>query len=201
MDETVLVVDDERAIVNSLRRLFAHSGLQVLGSQDGGEALKILNENEVAVLVSDNRMPGMAGVELLSRVPRVSPATVSILLTGHADFSAAMDAVNRGSVFRLMLKPWDDNTMIRAVLDAAKRWREQQSSRSGPGRLTSLNPLSASEAGSGEPPTPSELPYLQRRRAMISYSAQERLGELLRRRETTAGGAGQMSIRKNDDRP
>lgn len=131
MRPTVLFVDDEEHVLSSLSRLFRAEPIQPLQAGSGDEALGLLETREVAVLVSDHRMPGMGGVELLSRVRRVSPATVKILLTGHADLETAIAAVNRGEVYRILLKPWDDTELTRTVREAAERYRVVRSLKEG----------------------------------------------------------------------
>jgi DNA-binding NtrC family response regulator len=184
MEDKVLFVDDEAAIRNSMRRLFRGSGFRVLESGDGGEALKILQEEEVSVLVSDNRMPGMRGVELLSRVRQVSPDTVSILFTGYPDLSMAVDAINRGEVFRFLLKPWEDEEILRAVKEAAIRRNTRQLPRRSPGLKTEAstvlaqsreNPFSQFRARTHL--TPDDLQLLRLRTGIKAYSEQQRIGQ------------------------
>ncbi|HEY5190773.1 MAG TPA: response regulator [Candidatus Deferrimicrobium sp.] len=85
MDNAVLLVDDEVNILNALERLFLDRDVRVLRAGNGEEALGIVRKEPVAVVVSDNLMPGMRGVDLLSRVRDLSPDTVRVLLTGYAD--------------------------------------------------------------------------------------------------------------------
>jgi len=123
MAETALFVDDEEYVLNSLERLFSNSKMRFLRAGSGEEALKILGEEEVAVLVSDNCMPGMDGIALHSRVKELSPDTLRILMTGHANLNTAMDAINRGEVFRFIVKPWEDEALLQIVSDAANRYQ------------------------------------------------------------------------------
>ncbi len=131
MDDAVLFVDDEEGILQALGRLFLDSDLRVLRARNGDEAMEILRKDRVAVVVSDNRMPGMRGVELLSRVRDVSPDTVKVLLTGYADLSTAIDAINRGEVFRFLLKPWVDEEIVWTVEEGVRRYRLIRSMRDG----------------------------------------------------------------------
>ncbi len=106
MSHTILFVDDEKPILSSLA--FSFEGLyNVLTAQSGAEALNIVKTHYVSVIVSDQRMPFMTGVELLSQVKQISPRTMRILLTGYADIEAIMNSLNAGSVFRFVNKPWD----------------------------------------------------------------------------------------------
>jgi response regulator RpfG family c-di-GMP phosphodiesterase len=106
MPYTILFVDDEKPILSSLA--FSFEGLyNVLTAQSGAEALNIVKTHHVSVIVSDQRMPFMTGVELLSQVKQISPRTMRILLTGYADIEAIMNSLNAGSVFRFVNKPWN----------------------------------------------------------------------------------------------
>jgi response regulator RpfG family c-di-GMP phosphodiesterase len=114
-DYAVLFVDDEQNILNSLERLFHDDELKILKAISGEDALELVKNEEISVLVSDNCMPGMKGVELLSKVRDISPDVVRILMTAYADLPIAMDAINRGEVFRFIEKPWD-NTLLKETV-------------------------------------------------------------------------------------
>ncbi|MEJ2684232.1 MAG: response regulator [Candidatus Sulfobium sp.] len=123
MPERVLFVDDEENILNSVERLFFGSGIRVLKACSAREALSILSREDVAVLVSDNLMPGMKGIELFSKARDMSPDTVRVLMTAYADLETAVDAINRGEVFRFIVKPWEDDLLVTTVLDGIGRYR------------------------------------------------------------------------------
>lgn len=122
-DNTVLLVDDEINILKSLERLLIEDDLDVLKARNGDEAIELLRKEEVAVLISDNQMPGMKGTELLSKVKQIAPDVVKILLTGYADVETVMSAVNEGEVFRVLVKPWNDNVLKNAVEEGIKRYQ------------------------------------------------------------------------------
>ena len=115
----VLFVDDEIRIVRSLGILFRSQYL-VHTATSGREALGILKSHPIHVMVSDQRMPGMTGVELFKTVKRVSPNTIRILLTGYSDMSAIVDSINEGEVFRYINKPWAMEEMKTTIGKAAK---------------------------------------------------------------------------------
>jgi response regulator RpfG family c-di-GMP phosphodiesterase len=124
----VLCVDDEPNILSALRRTLRADGLRVLTAQGGQEALETLERESVDVVISDMRMPGMDGAELLERVHERWPANIRVLLTGHADTSAAVAAINRGRIFRYLTKPWDDaelRSVLRQGLDLLQLERER----------------------------------------------------------------------------
>jgi putative two-component system response regulator len=131
VDNAVLLVDDEANILNALSRLFLDRDVRVLRAGDGEEALGIVRKEQVAVVVSDNLMPGMRGVELLSRVRDLSPDTVRVLLTGYADLPTAIDAINRGEVFRFHVKPWVDEEIVHTVEEGVRRYHLVRSLRHG----------------------------------------------------------------------
>lgn len=118
VDKTkLLFVDDEKQILIALRALF-RTQYQVFLANSGAEALDILRRESIHVIVSDQRMPHMLGHELLREVKKLSPHTIRLLLTGYADISAIVQAINEGEVFRFINKPWD-NDEIRSIIGNA----------------------------------------------------------------------------------
>lgn len=115
----ILFVDDEERIVNLLRLMFRGT-YEVLTATSGVQALALVRAQPVHVIVSDQRMPGMSGVELLDQVRNESPATVRMLLTGYSDLAAIVGSVNQGEVFRFLNKPWQQDDMRAALAEAAE---------------------------------------------------------------------------------
>ncbi len=105
---TVLFVDDEPNILKALERLLRTEKIRTLCASRPMEALEILEREPVQAVVSDMRMPEQNGAEFLSTVRTQHPEVVRMMLTGHADINIAMDAINRGEIFRLVTKPWND---------------------------------------------------------------------------------------------
>ncbi|MBA3582597.1 MAG: response regulator [Gammaproteobacteria bacterium] len=120
---TLLLLDDEERILRSLRMLFRNE-YQILTATSGQEALALLEKHNVQVLLSDQRMPNMTGVEVLRKARDISPTTMRILLTGYSDFEAVMNSVNEGEVFRFLRKPWSIDTLKSAVAEAATAAQE-----------------------------------------------------------------------------
>ena len=123
MAEEILFVDDEEYILDIAQQIFAERDITILTALGADEALDIIRKHEIAVLVSDNHMPGMKGIDLLSRVKDLSPDTVKILMTGFADLETALDAINRVEVFRFIVKPWENTQLVGLVEDALERFR------------------------------------------------------------------------------
>jgi DNA-binding NtrC family response regulator len=113
----ILVVDDEPDILFSLELLLRRE-FEVHTAAGGAQALEVLRQQCVHVILTDQRMPGMTGAELLERSRPVCPQAVRIVFTGYADIRAVIDAINKGQVFRYLTKPWDPDD-LRAVLHEA----------------------------------------------------------------------------------
>lgn len=127
MPGTVLFVDDEEAILESINCLFLNHDLRVLTAASADDALNVFEREEISVIISDYSMPGMNGVELLSRVKERSPDTLKILMTAHTDLRIAVDAINEGEVFRFLMKPWNIEHFIDTVDEAVNRYQMVQS--------------------------------------------------------------------------
>lgn len=122
MNRTLLMVDDEEGILHALIRLFRREGYNLLTAKSGEEALRLLANNEVQVILSDQRMPQMSGVELLSKVKELYPDSVRMVLSGYADITAITEAVNKGSIYKFLFKPWDDDLLCANVREAFDRF-------------------------------------------------------------------------------
>ena len=122
---TLLLVDDEQNILNALRRLFRREGYRVLTAGSGAEALELLALNPVQVIISDQRMPEMSGVEFLSRVKDLYPRTVRIVLSGYSELSTVTDAINRGAIWKYISKPWDDEDLLQEIRSVFRSLRQE----------------------------------------------------------------------------
>lgn len=118
---TLLLVDDEQDILNALHRVLRLSGYRILATTDPDEAFALLARNTVHVLLVDQRMPRMSGVEFLQRVRKLYPDIVRMVLSGYTDIEAVSDAINRGEVFRYLTKPWDPEALREQVRMAFSR--------------------------------------------------------------------------------
>ncbi len=115
---TVLFVDDEINILRALKRLLRSEDMEVLCASRAGEALDLIERHPVQVVVTDHRMPEMSGVDLLSQVRERQPDIIRIMLTGFAEMDVAVDAINRGEIYRLVTKPWNDDELRATVRQA-----------------------------------------------------------------------------------
>jgi len=126
---TILLVDDEPNILSALRRCLRRDGYEILTAGSGEEALELLAGNPVMVILSDQRMPGMAGTEFLSRVKLMHPGTVRMILSGYADINSITDAINKGEIYRFQTKPWDDDDLRKAIQDAVIHYQATEANR------------------------------------------------------------------------
>ncbi|MBW2236891.1 MAG: response regulator [Deltaproteobacteria bacterium] len=118
MQHTVLFVDDEINILKAIQRLLRNEPLQVLCASRAQEALGLLAQHACQVVVTDQRMPEMSGVDLLSSVRERHPDIVRMMLTGYTEMTIAVDAINRGEIFRLITKPWNDEELKATIRQA-----------------------------------------------------------------------------------
>jgi CheY-like chemotaxis protein len=115
---TLLLVDDEESILSSLKRIFRRDGYRVFTATGGIDALEILAHNVVDVIISDQRMPHMTGVEFLRQVKELYPETVRISLSGYTELQSITEAINEGAIYKFLTKPWDDDHLRANVVEA-----------------------------------------------------------------------------------
>jgi diguanylate cyclase (GGDEF)-like protein/PAS domain S-box-containing protein len=117
-DSCLLLIDDEPDDLAALERTFRRENYRILTATNAGDALQLLASHRVGVVICDQRMPGIAGTELLSRIRQMHPQTVRMALSGYTDLNAVLDAVNVGAVSKFLTKPWDDNQLRELVKEA-----------------------------------------------------------------------------------
>lgn len=115
---TLLLVDDEENIVSALRRALRRDNYHIVTAHSGAEGLQRLSENDVSVIVSDQRMPGMTGVDFLRVAKERHPATVRIVLSGYTELKSITDAINEGAIYKFLTKPWDDDQLREHIAEA-----------------------------------------------------------------------------------
>jgi len=126
---TILLVDDEAPILKALTRLLQYEGYTIRCTTDPEEAVEILRNEEIHLVISDYTMPGMTGIEVLRKARLLRPNTIRLVLTGNADLSIAMDAINKGEIYRFLTKPWDNNDLLVTVRLGLREYEIQQQNR------------------------------------------------------------------------
>lgn len=127
MSYKIMIVDDEPANLRLLERLFQQEHTVITGSS-GMEALYLLEQHDVALMITDQRMPGMSGIELLKRTAALRPHMVRIILTGYTDVGALVEAINCGQVYKYVTKPWN-NEELRLTVNRALEHYETNKAR------------------------------------------------------------------------
>lgn len=118
----VLCVDDDARMRGALKRSLRTEPYELLLAEDGPQALDILSQKEVQVVVSDLGMPGMDGIALLAAVAKRSPDSIRLVLSGRSDSRVILDAINSGNIYRYILKPWDDDHLKIVIRQALSLW-------------------------------------------------------------------------------
>ncbi|SEM83034.1 Response regulator receiver domain-containing protein [bacterium A37T11] len=126
MDKIVILyVDDEANNLISFKAVFRMK-YDVYTAISGQEAMAILKEKPINIIITDQRMPGMTGVEFLEEVLKIYPDPMRILLTGYADMVAVIDAVNRGKIFHYLTKPWIEEELDKTITNAFNLYKEKE---------------------------------------------------------------------------
>lgn len=126
MTYKIMIVDDEPANLRTLLRLFRQE-YQVITAESGAEALTLLQQHDVALMISDQRMPQMTGTELMKKAVEVRPQMVKILLTGYTDIGALIESINSGLVYRYLTKPWNNDDLQLTVARALEHYEISKS--------------------------------------------------------------------------
>jgi len=118
----ILCVDDEPNVLNALKRLFLDEPYTILTAASGQEGLEIIEKENVQIIISDYRMPGMNGVDFLKEARKKWPDTVRIVLSGYADTAAIVSAINEGQIYKFVPKPWNDEELKVTISNAIERY-------------------------------------------------------------------------------
>lgn len=118
----ILCVDDEKNLLTSLKRLFRKEDYNVHTAESGPEGLELLKGHPVQVVLTDQRMPGMTGVEFLQKVKDMYPDTIRVVLSGYADAYMIVDSINEGEVYRFLGKPWNDDELKAVIRQCFERY-------------------------------------------------------------------------------
>jgi putative two-component system response regulator len=123
MAAEILFVDDSKLALQISKDLFLSKGITILTACDAAEALELFKAHEIAVVVSDNHMPGMSGLDLLTELRNISPDTVKVLISAYVDLPTALAAINSSEVYRYLLKPWKEDEILNVVKEGLRRYR------------------------------------------------------------------------------
>lgn len=135
---TVLYVDDEQHNLISFKATFRLK-FNIITCISGEEALKALKEHQVEVIITDQRMPEMTGVEFLETVLEDFPEPIRILLTGYADINAVVDAINKGKIYKYLTKPWDVKDLEETIESAYETYQERKNDKEYSKKLETFN--------------------------------------------------------------
>ena len=164
----ILIVDDEQANLQKLKRTFIQE-YEVLEASGGEEALNLLRDHRVAAIITDQRMPGMTGVELLRRSLQFVPESIRIILTGYTEVDDLMDAINEGHVHRYVTKPWDPFSLKEMLRSELESWELRRENRRLSRQLQEANERLSRE----NLKLKSEMQAIRDERPSLTYSSKE----------------------------
>jgi response regulator RpfG family c-di-GMP phosphodiesterase len=121
-EHTVLCVDDEKNILNALKRLLRGENYRLITALSGTEGLKVLEKHAVHVVITDQRMPEMTGTEFLARVKEGYPDVIRIVLTGYTEVDSITESINKGHIYKFFLKPWNDQNIKLEIRQALEQY-------------------------------------------------------------------------------
>lgn len=160
MTYKIMIVDDEPVNLRTLTRLL-RTEYQIVTAESSPEALTLLEQHDVALLISDQRMPGMTGIELMKNTVTLRPHMVKILLTGYTDVGALIESINCGLVYRYLTKPWNNDDLKQTVVRALEHYEATKSkhlldmeNRRMRIRLSQISELALEGVEEGRVPTP-----------------------------------------------
>ncbi len=123
---TILCVDDEENILNALKRLLRREGYALKTATSGSEGLKILRDNDIHLVICDQRMPDMGGTEFLAKVKDEYPDIIRVILTGYTDIDSISESVNKGHIYKFLLKPWNDQNLKLEIRQCIEQYKLAQ---------------------------------------------------------------------------
>jgi len=118
----ILIVDDEEIVLVALRETLLHEGYNVVSSPHAVHALSVLKEQEVSVVITDQQMPMVSGLEFLAQVRQIRPEATRILITAVLNLSTLIDAINKAEIYRFVVKPWSREDLLASVKSAVERF-------------------------------------------------------------------------------
>ena len=120
----ILCVDDESYILQALQRLLRNENYKVFTANSAETGFEILRDQDIHLVISDQRMPGMTGTEFMQVVKDIYPKSVRVILSGYAEVNSIMDAINQGEVYRFLTKPWSENGLKESIAECLKFYKE-----------------------------------------------------------------------------
>ncbi len=125
----VLIVDDEAGVISALKRTFMNDDIHIISAASGEQGLKILEGARVDLVISDQNMPGMDGIDFVRQIRASYPEVLTIILTAYADIKNALLAINQAGVYKFIIKPWDDDELritVKRALELIDMIREKK---------------------------------------------------------------------------
>ncbi|WP_420473879.1 EAL domain-containing protein [Noviherbaspirillum sp. ST9] len=124
VNRTILLIDDEPHVLSALERILRRTGCRILTAKSALDAFDMMAMHEIGVILSDQRMSEMTGVEFFARIRNMYPATVRMILSGYADVDAVTNAINIGAVYKFLNKPWDANELCAVINEAFEKYED-----------------------------------------------------------------------------
>lgn len=128
-EDKILIVDDEINIIEAIKRVFIDEPYTIITTNNPHKGLEILHQDEIKLVISDEKMPEMSGSEFLSIVRNEFPHIIRIILTGYASLDSAIKAINSGEIYRYLTKPWDEMHLKLTVRDAIEKFNLEEENR------------------------------------------------------------------------
>ncbi|MBN2418731.1 MAG: response regulator [Deltaproteobacteria bacterium] len=122
-EHTILCVDDEENILNALKRLLRKEGYALKTATSGLEGLEVLKNNDIHLVICDQRMPDMGGTEFLAKVKDEYPDIIRVILTGYTDIDSISESVNKGHIYKFLLKPWNDQNLKLEIRQCIEQYK------------------------------------------------------------------------------
>jgi response regulator RpfG family c-di-GMP phosphodiesterase len=118
----ILIVDDEEIVLVALRDTLLHEGYNVVSSPHAVHALSVLKEQQFSVVITDQQMPMVSGLEFLAQVRQIQPEATRILITAVLNLTTLIDAINKAEIYRFVVKPWSREELLASVRSAVERF-------------------------------------------------------------------------------
>ena len=125
-EHTILCVDDEENILNALKRLLRKEGYTLRTATSGLEGLEILKNDDIHLVICDQRMPDMGGTEFLAKVKDEYPDIIRVILTGYTDIDSISESINKGHIYKFLLKPWNDQNLKLEIRQCIEQYKLAQ---------------------------------------------------------------------------